>query len=90
MDPKHLWLVVGFLGQSLFFGRFFLQWIATERQRKSVIPRSFWYLSLGGGAVLLFYAIHQKDPVFIAGQTTGLFIYTRNLWFVRRTEAVEP
>ena len=55
-----------------------------------MIPRSFWYLSLGGGAVLLFYAIHQKDPVFIAGQTTGLFIYTRNLWFVRRTEAVEP
>lgn len=89
MEPKHLWLVVGFLGQSLFFGRFFLQWIATERQRKSVIPRSFWYFSLGGGAVLLVYSIHQKDPVFIAGQATGLFIYSRNLWFVRRSNAAD-
>ena len=87
MEPKHLWLAVGFLGQSLFFGRFLLQWIATERQRKSVIPRSFWYLSLGGGAILLFYSIHQRDPVFIAGQATGLFIYTRNLWFVHRSDA---
>jgi lipid-A-disaccharide synthase-like uncharacterized protein len=52
-----------------------------------VIPRSFWYLSLGGGAILLFYSIHQRDPVFIAGQATGLFIYTRNLWFVHRSDA---
>jgi lipid-A-disaccharide synthase-like uncharacterized protein len=86
LDPKQLWLVVGFLGQSLFFGRFFLQWIATERRKKSVIPRSFWLFSLGGGAVLLFYSIHQKDPVFIAGQAAGLLIYSRNLWFLRRSD----
>jgi lipid-A-disaccharide synthase-like uncharacterized protein len=86
LDPKHLWLVVGFLGQSLFSGRFLLQWIATERQKKSVIPRSFWFLSLGGGAVLLLYSIHQKDPVFIAGQATGLLIYSRNLWFLRKPD----
>jgi len=49
-----------------------------------VIPRSFWFLSLGGGAVLLVYSIHQKDPVFIAGQATGLCIYSRNLWFLRK------
>jgi lipid-A-disaccharide synthase-like uncharacterized protein len=90
LEPKHLWLVVGFLGQSLFFGRFLLQWLATERQKKSVIPRSFWYLSLGGGAILLFYSIHQRDPVFIAGQATGLFIYTRNLWYLRRPAAASP
>jgi lipid-A-disaccharide synthase-like uncharacterized protein len=80
------WLVVGFLGQSLFFGRFFVQWIATERQKKSVIPRSFWFLSLGGGAVLLLYSIHRRDPVFIAGQATGLLIYSRNLWFLRKPD----
>ena len=86
MEPRHLWLVIGFLGQSLFFGRFLLQWIATERQKRSVIPRSFWYLSLGGGLVLLVYSIHQRDPVFIAGQATGIFIYSRNLWFLKRSD----
>ena len=54
-----------------------------------MIPRSFWYFSLGGGAVLLVYSIHQRDPVFIAGQATGLFIYSRNLWFVRRSDAAD-
>ncbi|HTQ79555.1 MAG TPA: lipid-A-disaccharide synthase N-terminal domain-containing protein, partial [Thermoanaerobaculia bacterium] len=78
MDPKHLWLVIGFLGQTFFFGRFFVQWIASERKRESVIPLAFWYLSIGGGAVLLLYSIHQRDPVFIAGQGAGLFIYLRN------------
>ena len=81
---RHTWILIGFFGQALFFGRFFVQWIASERHKASVIPRSFWFLSLGGGAVLLVYAIHRKDPVFIAGQLTGLFIYTRNLWFIYR------
>jgi lipid-A-disaccharide synthase-like uncharacterized protein len=54
-----------------------------------VIPRAFWFLSLGGGLVLLAYAIHRNDPVFIVGQATGLFIYTRNLWFIYRPPA-EP
>ena len=84
MDTKHIWIVVGFLGQALFFGRFFVQWIASERRKESVIPRSFWFLSLGGGLILLLYSIHRRDPVFIVGQATGMFIYTRNLWFIYR------
>lgn len=84
MDIKNPWTLVGFLGQSLFFGRFFVQWIASERRKASVIPTSFWFLSLSGGAVLLFYSIHQRDPVFIVGQATGFFIYSRNLWLLYR------
>ena len=65
-----------------------MQWIASERQKQSVIPTAFWFLSIGGGAILLIYAIHRRDPVFIAGQLTGLLIYTRNLWFIfRRPQA---
>lgn len=90
MGPQ-IWLVIGFLGQGLFFGRFFVQWIASERRKQSVIPRAFWYLSLAGGSVLLIYAIHQRDPVFIVGQATGFFIYTRNLWFIlRRPSSPQP
>ena len=74
MDASKLWIVIGFAGQALFFGRFFVQWIASERRKQSVIPRAFWYLSLAGGSVLLVYAIHQRDPVFIVGQATGFFI----------------
>jgi lipid-A-disaccharide synthase-like uncharacterized protein len=84
LDSKHIWIAVGFLGQALFFGRFFVQWIASERRKESVIPRSFWFLSLGGGLILLLYSIHRRDPVFIVGQATGMFIYTRNLWFIYR------
>lgn len=78
------WLVVGFAGQTLFFSRFLVQWIATERKGESVVPTSFWYLSLGGGLILLAYAIRQADPVFIAGQATGAFVYVRNLMLIRR------
>jgi lipid-A-disaccharide synthase-like uncharacterized protein len=83
-----LWVVIGFIGQAFFFGRFFIQWIASERRKQSVVPKAFWYLSLGGGTVLLAYAIHQRDPVFIVGQATGFLIYTRNLWFIHRHPAV--
>ena len=85
MAHHSVWLVIGFIGQGLFFGRFFVQWIASERRRQSVVPRSFWYLSLAGGAVLLAYAIHLRDPVFILGQATGFLIYSRNLWFIHRS-----
>jgi lipid-A-disaccharide synthase-like uncharacterized protein len=84
LEHSHVWIIVGFVGQALFFGRFFVQWIASERRKQSVVPNSFWYLSLAGGAVLLAYAIHRRDPVFIAGQATGFFIYTRNLWLIHR------
>jgi lipid-A-disaccharide synthase-like uncharacterized protein len=81
MDAK-LWLALGFAGQALFGSRFIVQWLASERARRSVIPLAFWYLSLAGGIVLLAYAIHLGDPVFITGQALGAFIYLRNLYFI--------
>jgi lipid-A-disaccharide synthase-like uncharacterized protein len=77
-----MWLVLGFFAQALFTTRFLVQWIASEKQKQSVIPIYFWYLSLAGGTLLLVYAIHIKDPVFIAGQSVGVFIYARNLMLI--------
>ena len=79
-----LWLVVGFAGQALFSMRFIVQWWYSERQKRSVIPVAFWFYSLAGGVTLLSYAIYRRDPVFIAGQAGGLFIYSRNLYFINR------
>lgn len=81
------WVAVGLFGQVMFFMRFLLQWIATERQRRSVIPVSFWWFSIFGAAILLVYAIYRADPVFIIGQALGFVIYARNLWFIRRERA---
>lgn len=86
-DIPALWLGLGLLGQALFSMRFIVQWVASEKQRKSVIPAAFWYLSIAGGLTLLAYAIHRRDPVFIIGQATGLFVYLRNVQFVRRAAA---
>jgi lipid-A-disaccharide synthase-like uncharacterized protein len=72
--------MVGFLGQAFFFSRFLVQWLASEKAKRSVIPMAFWYLSLAGGSILLIYAIHVGDPVFILGQSTGAFIYLRNVY----------
>jgi len=80
------WAYFGFFAQSLFFMRFFIQWIASERKKQSVIPVHFWYLSLIGGILLLIYAIHKKDPVFIVGQSMGSFIYLRNLYFIYKNK----
>jgi lipid-A-disaccharide synthase-like uncharacterized protein len=77
-----LWLVLGFFAQALFTTRFLVQWIASEKQKQSVVPIYFWYISLAGGLLLLIYAIHIKDPVFILGQSAGVFIYTRNLMLI--------
>jgi lipid-A-disaccharide synthase-like uncharacterized protein len=79
-----VWLAVGLLGQAFFSARFLVQWIASERRKRSVVPRAFWYFSIGGGLTLLAYAIYRRDPVFILGQGAGLFVYARNLWFIRR------
>jgi lipid-A-disaccharide synthase-like uncharacterized protein len=87
MSLDHVWLSIGFLGQALFSARFLVQWIASERRKQSVVPVHFWYLSLGGGITLLAYAIYRRDPVFIVGQATGLFVYARNLYFIHRTPA---
>jgi len=79
-------LVIGFAGQAMFFMRFFVQWLYSEKHRRSLIPTAFWYFSLGGAALLLTYAIIKKDPVFIVGQSTGFIIYTRNLTLIRREQ----
>jgi lipid-A-disaccharide synthase-like uncharacterized protein len=78
------WLIIGFTGQALFSLRFITQWIVSEKQKKSIIPIAFWYFSIAGGITLLSYALYKMDPVFILGQALGLFIYTRNLYFVFR------
>lgn len=79
-----LWLILGFVAQAMFSMRFLLQWIASERARRSVVPVTFWIFSIAGGSMLFAYALHQKDPVFIAGQGGGLIIYARNLWLIFR------
>jgi lipid-A-disaccharide synthase-like uncharacterized protein len=79
-----VWTVIGVAGQMLFFLRFFYQWIASERAKRSVVPEAFWYFSIGGGLVLLIYAIQRQDIVFILGQGSGLFIYSRNIFLIRR------
>jgi lipid-A-disaccharide synthase-like uncharacterized protein len=78
------WLALGFLAQGLFTARFLVQWIASERAGKSVVPIAFWFFSIGGGALLLVYALYRRDPVFIAGQAFGVFVYARNLYFELR------
>jgi len=77
-----LWALIGFFGQSMFMMRFVLQWIASERAKKSVMPEVFWYFSLGGGLIVFAYAIHKQDIVFIFGQGLGVFIYLRNIYFI--------
>jgi lipid-A-disaccharide synthase-like uncharacterized protein len=82
VDKNTIWMIIGFIGQGLFSARFIVQWLKSEREKKSVFPIAFWYFSIAGGVTLLAYAIHRRDPVFIVGQLTGLFIYLRNLYFV--------
>ncbi|MGQ9365155.1 lipid-A-disaccharide synthase N-terminal domain-containing protein [Azospirillum sp. ST 5-10] len=77
-----VWIALGFFAQLLFMMRFVVQWIASERARRSIVPELFWYFSLGGGVLLLAYSIHRADPVFMLGQALGLIIYARNLYFI--------
>jgi lipid-A-disaccharide synthase-like uncharacterized protein len=82
------WVVLlGYLGQALFTMRFVVQWIASERAGRSVIPMAFWFFSIGGGLLLLGYAVYIRDPVFIVGQAFGVFVYMRNLYFIRRDKS---
>jgi lipid-A-disaccharide synthase-like uncharacterized protein len=78
------WVVLGFVAQAMFTLRFAVQWIASERAGHSVVPLAFWLFSIGGGLLLLVYALYRRDPVFIAGQSFGVFVYLRNLQFVLR------
>ena len=76
------WILIGYAGQGLFSMRFLIQWLASERVGRSVIPLAFWFFSIGGGVLLLVYALYIRDPVFILGQAMGLMVYSRNLYFV--------
>jgi lipid-A-disaccharide synthase-like uncharacterized protein len=84
VEQFDLWILFGFIAQAMFFMRFLVQWIASERAGRSVVPVTFWFFSVAGGMLLLVYAIYRRDPVFIAGQATGLIIYGRNLWLIYR------
>lgn len=77
------WLVFGFSAQFVFFLRFIVQWIGSEKAKKSVLPIHFWYLSIIGAIMILIYAVHIKDPVFIVGQGLALLIYLRNLFLFK-------
>lgn len=84
MKTETIWLGIGFLGQTMFFMRFLVQWITSEIKKRSTIPVAFWYFSFFGGLTLLAYAIYRRDPVFIIGQSTGSIIYIRNLQLLSR------
>jgi lipid-A-disaccharide synthase-like uncharacterized protein len=93
VDQFSGWILLGFIAQFCFTMRFVVQWIASERAKRSVVPVAFWFFSLLGGVLLLAYSIYRKDPVFIAGQAMGLFIYVRNLWLIgkeKKTAALDP
>jgi len=89
VQQMNWWVVLGFAAQALFSMRFLVQWIASERAGRSIIPLAFWWFSITGGVLLFVYALYRRDPVFIAGQGLGLFIYLRNLYWVLR-ERREP
>jgi lipid-A-disaccharide synthase-like uncharacterized protein len=82
-----MWLIIGFTGQAIFFMRWVVQWWASERHAESRVPIAFWYMSVVGGLITLAYAVYRKDPVFIAGQSIGSFVYLRNLMLIRRSSA---
>ena len=81
-----IWLVIGFIGQSIFASRFLIQWIVSERAAKSIIPNIFWWISILGSVILLSYALHKEDPVFIVGQSCGFLIYSRNLYLIHKNK----
>lgn len=85
----NIFMAVGFVGQALFSMRFIIQWIASEREGKSIIPFSFWIFSLGGSALLLTYAIYRRDPVFILGQAPNILIYSRNIYLIKKRKKGE-
>ena len=80
-----VWLIVGFFGQFIFFMRFIVQWIASEKEKRVVVPRVFWYLSIAGTLIILAYSVHIHDIVFITAQILSLFIYARNIMLDAKT-----
>ncbi len=88
ISNEAIWIAIGFIGQSLFSARFFIQWLASEKAKASIMPVAFWYFSIIGGMTLFAYALYRQDPVFILGQGTGLFIYARNIHLIRNKSVV--
>ena len=86
MSVEQAWIALGMGGNLLFFSRWVVQWVASERARRSVIPVAFWYLSIAGSLVLLCYALYRRDPVFIVSQLPNSIIYLRNLHLLRREQ----
>lgn len=87
MSAGQVWVIIGMLGQSVFFMRFVIQWIVSEKKQESVIPIQFWYLSIVGSLIVLAYAIYRKDPVFILGQCVGFVVYVRNIFLIYKKRA---
>jgi lipid-A-disaccharide synthase-like uncharacterized protein len=88
-NTELFWLGIGFAAQAMFMMRFVIQWLASEKARRSVVPDAFWYWSLAGGFMLFVYAVYRVDPVFMLGQLSGLFIYARNLHLIRRSRRTD-
>lgn len=86
---EKIFIILGLVGQLMFSARFLVQWIASEKRKKSVVPISFWFLSLFGSFLLLIYAIYRKDIVFTLGQLFGFIVYIRNLLIIKNTEKIE-
>jgi lipid-A-disaccharide synthase-like uncharacterized protein len=86
--PDAIWHAAGFLGQIVFTMRFVVQWIASEKQGKSIIPIHFWFFSIAGSLVLLVYSFWLRNPVFVVAQSFGCFVYVRNLTLLAKEKKV--
>ncbi len=78
-----MWIGIGLGAEAVFGVRVLVQWIASERRRRSIVPPAYWYLSVVASAMLLTYAVHRLDPVFIAGETLAMLVFVRNIWLIR-------
>lgn len=87
-NSETFWICIGMIGQAMFSMRFIVQWIVSEKAKKSIIPNLFWYFSVSGGSLLLAYSLYRQDPIFILGQSMGLFVYLRNLYLIIREKNV--
>lgn len=82
-------LIFGSLGQVVFTLRFVYQWLYSRRKNQSMLPLGFWLISLTGSFIIVAYAVYRKDPVLILGQSTGLIVYSRNIYLLRHSRAEE-
>ena len=85
-----LWFVFGIVAQILFAMRFVVQWVASERAGRSVMPVAFWFFSVAGGLLTLVYGIVRREPIIILGQVLSVFIYVRNLRLIVRERRGTP